>query len=370
MTQTSPFRYDIVGSFLRPEKLKQARKEFAEEKISKEALTAVEDAAIKELIQQQVAAGLKAVTDGEYRRSWWHFDFMWGLNGIAKEYNESGNKFAAMNTRSETARIHGKITGENHPFVEHYKFLIANTPEGIEARQTVPAPAQFVQESLRKSNLEFTNAVYPEIDDLVEDLAAAYHTVLNDLYAAGCRTVQFDDCTWGRLIGGEFYDGHQLTEEELVYLKDLYVRANNAAIDGKPEGMNIVTHVCRGNYRSTWFASGAYTSVATPLFDQENVHAYYLEFDSDRAGGFEPLAKVTPGKKVVLGLITSKSPELENKADVIARIKEASQFVPLENLCLSTQCGFSSTEEGNSLTEAEQWAKIKLVKEIAEEVWG
>lgn len=370
MTQISPFRYDIVGSFLRPENLKQARKDFIEEKISKEELTVAEDAAIKELIQKQVDAGLKVVTDGEYRRSWWHFDFMWGLQGVEREYNESGNKFTAMNTRSETARIRGKISGKNHPFVDHYKFLIANTPEGIEARQTVPAPAQLVQESLRKSNLDFTKAIYPEMDELVEDLAAAYRTVIQDLYNAGCRTVQFDDCTWGRLIGGEFYDGQKFTNEDTAYLKELYVMANNKAIEGKPEDLNIVTHVCRGNYRSTWFASGAYTSVATPLFDQENVRAYYLEFDSDRAGGFESLAKVTPGKKVVLGLITSKSPELENKADVISRIKEASQYVPLENLYLSTQCGFSSTEEGNDLTEAEQWAKVHLVKEIAEEVWG
>lgn len=372
----SPYRYDIVGSFLRPQYLKEARAKFQSGEITQEELTEVEDKAIIELIGKQVNAGLKSITDGEFRRSWWHYDFYWGLNGVEKSAaDEGGRQFAAMRTRDETALIVDKISGENHPFVEHFKFLLANTPEGVEARQTVPSPSRLLQYNFtNKENEEAARKVYPTDEALVQDLAKAYGQVFTDLYEAGCKTVQIDDTSWAFFVSELPED---LTTEEREkeiekqnYMKELFLEVNNAAISHAPEELVITTHVCRGNYRSTWFTSGGYDDVATPLFDKENVDAYYLEYDSDRSGGFAPLAKVSDNKMVVLGLVTSKDGALEDRSQVIERIHEASQYIPLERLALSTQCGFASTEEGNELTEEQQWAKIALVKEVAEEVWG
>ncbi|MEL0539254.1 5-methyltetrahydropteroyltriglutamate--homocysteine S-methyltransferase [Staphylococcus debuckii] len=364
-------RYDIVGSFLRPEALKTARAQFEAGEIDQAALSAVEDAEIKQLIKKQVENGLKSITDGEFRRSWWHLDFFWGLNGVEAIKDAGGFEFANVQSRFETARLSDYINGEHHPFVEHYKFLKAHTPEGIETRQTVPAPARLFSELTRKENIEATRKFYPTDDALIDAIAQAYQTVIQDLYDEGLRTIQFDDTTWGRLVGDQTeINGKNGDAKEKERLKEVFVKANNKAIEGLPEDLTVQTHVCRGNYRSTWFAEGAYDSVATPLFDRENVDNYLLEYDTDRSGGFEPLKYVSEGKNVVLGLITSKDGQLEDRDEVIARIKEASQYIPLENLALSTQCGFASTEEGNNLTEEEQWAKIRLVKSIAEEVWN
>ncbi|RIN77899.1 5-methyltetrahydropteroyltriglutamate--homocysteine S-methyltransferase [Staphylococcus simulans] len=363
-------RYDIVGSFLRPEALKEARAAFEKGEIDQAALREVEDREIKTLIEKQVENGLKSITDGEFRRSWWHLDFFWGLNGVEAVKDEGGFEFDAVQSRIETARLSGPISGENHPFVADFKFLLAHTPEGIEARQTVPAPARLFSELTRKENIEETRKYYETDDALIDTIADAYQTVIEDLYEAGLKTIQFDDTTWGRLVGDQTeINGKNGDQEEKERLKQLFKDVNNRVIERLPKGLRVQTHICRGNYRSTWFASGAYDSVATPLFDQENVDAYLLEYDSDRSGGFEPLKHVSGDKQVVLGLITSKDGELEDIDEVIKRIKEASQYIPLDRLALSTQCGFASTEEGNNLTEAQQWAKIRLVKSIAEEVW-
>lgn len=363
-------RYDIVGSFLRPEALKEARAAFEKGEIDQAALREVEDREIKTLIEKQVENGLKSITDGEFRRSWWHLDFFWGLNGVEAVKDEGGFEFDAVQSRIETARLSGPISGENHPFVADFKFLLAHTPEGIEARQTVPAPARLFSELTRKENIEETRKYYETDDALIDAIADAYQTVIEDLYEAGLKTIQFDDTTWGRLVGDQTeINGKNGDQEEKERLKQLFKDVNNRIIERLPKGLRVQTHICRGNYRSTWFASGAYDSVATPLFDQENVDAYLLEYDSDRSGGFEPLKHVSGDKQVVLGLITSKDGELEDIDEVIKRIKEASQYIPLDRLALSTQCGFASTEEGNNLTEAQQWAKIRLVKSIAEEVW-
>lgn len=363
-------RYDIVGSFLRPEALKEARAAFEKREIDQAALREVEDREIKTLIEKQVENGLKSITDGEFRRSWWHLDFFWGLNGVEAVKDEGGFEFDAVQSRIETARLSGPISGENHPFVADFKFLLAHTPEGIEARQTVPAPARLFSELTRKENIEETRKYYETDDALIDAIADAYQTVIEDLYKAGLKTIQFDDTTWGRLVGDQTeINGKNGDQEEKERLKQLFKDVNNRVIERLPKGLRVQTHICRGNYRSTWFASGAYDSVATPLFDQENVDAYLLEYDSDRSGGFEPLKHVSGDKQVVLGLITSKDGELEDIDEVIKRIKEASQYIPLDRLALSTQCGFASTEEGNNLTEAQQWAKIRLVKSIAEEVW-
>lgn len=372
--KTSPFRYDIVGSYLRPEALKEARVAYEAGKIDAAALKKVEDTEIIRLIQKQEKAGLKAVTDGEFRRSWWHLDFFWGLQGIAFHVPEKGYQFHGEETRPGTVTITGKISGENHPFVEHFKFTQAHTSKEVEVKQTIPAPAQLLVELLRPDNIENVRKFYPTDEALFADITSAYQQVIFDLYKAGARTIQLDDCTWGVLVAPlpeGFIDDDGKDEKEVrKELKQLYLSINNAAISVLPKDLTINTHVCRGNYHSTWAAAGGYEDVATPLFTDEKVHAYYLEYDSDRSGGFEPLQYVSEDKLVVLGLVTSKSGTLENRQAVIDRIHEAAQYVPLDRLCLSTQCGFASTEEGNILTEAQQWGKIEFVKSIAEEVWG
>ena len=366
----APFKFDIVGSFLRPDYLKEAREQLKKGDITEEQLRKVEDQAIQELIDKQKKAGLPVITDGEFRRSWWHLDFMWGLQGVEKLEVTQGYTFHDEVTRGESAGLCGKISGENHPFIEHFKYVKLFEDSSVLARQTIPAPAQFLAELERGDNLEKTRAWYPDEEELLQDIAAAYRQVIKDLYDAGCRNVQFDDCTWGMFCDTKYWEARQKGETSIEDLAARYVRVNNLAIEGHPEDLTITTHVCRGNYHSTWASAGGYAPIAPYLFDQENVSAYYLEFDDERSGDFEPLKYVSSNKQVVLGLVTTKKPELEAKDAVVRRIREASQYVPLERLCLSPQCGFASTEEGNKLTEEEEWKKLRLIKEISEEVWG
>ena len=366
----APFKFDIVGSFLRPDYLKEAREQLKKGDITEEQLRKVEDQAIQELIDKQKKAGLPVITDGEFRRSWWHLDFMWGLQGVEKLEVTQGYTFHDEVTRGESAGLCGKISGENHPFIEHFKYVKLFEDSSVLARQTIPAPAQFLAELERGDNLEKTRAWYPDEEALLQDIAAAYRQVIKDLYDAGCRNVQFDDCTWGMFCDTKYWEARQKGETSIEDLAARYVRVNKLAIEGHPEDLTITTHVCRGKYHSTWASAGGYAPIAPYLFDQENVSAYYLEFDDERSGDFEPLKYVSSNKQVVLGLVTTKKPELEAKDAVVRRIREASQYVPLERLCLSPQCGFASTEEGNKLTEEEEWNKLRLIKEISEEVWG
>lgn len=369
----APFRCDIVGSFLRPDVLKQARADFNAGVIDADQLKTVEDVAIRDLVAKQKAAGLKVVTDGEFRRSYWHLDFMWGLQGIERRTSREGYMFHDEETTADTAVVTGPISGENHPFVEHFKFVQSLAGDDHVARQTIPAPIQtFSEVTLDRCDgqQESLRGVYATDEELADAIAAAYRQVIADLYAAGCRNIQFDDCTWGIYCDTDFVAKTGMQAVDIQKVSELGVALNNAAIEGVPEDLVINTHVCRGNYHSTYAFEGGYDPVAPYLFAHENVNAFYLEFDTPRAGGFEPLAHVAEGKKVVLGLITSKQPGLEDKEVVKARIKEASKYVPLENLYLSPQCGFASCEIGNKLTEEEQWAKIALIQEIAAEVWG
>lgn len=371
MAAIAPTRFDVVGSFLRPEALKEARAAHAAGKLDDAGLIAVENACIAELVANQKAAGLPLLTDGEFRRSYWHLDFMWGLGGIEHVELDHGYFFVGEETTHGSAVLTGKISGENHPFVEHFKFVQALEEPGHTAKQTIPAPAQLLLELYRdEAAAERTRSFYPNEDELLEDIGAAYRTVIAELYAAGCRNLQLDDCTWGALVDEHFQAGIRAAGSTPVAEAEKYLRVNNLALEGRPADMAITTHVCRGNYHSAYASSGPYDLVAPILFARENVDAFYLEFDDERSGGFEPLAHVAPGKKVVLGLVTTKRPELEDRDAVIARIHEAARFVPLEDLCLSPQCGFASCEIGNKLTEDEQWAKIALVRSIAEEVWG
>lgn len=372
-SKNAPFRADVVGSFLRPDVLKQARADFAAGVIDAGALRAVEDEAIRDLVAKQKAAGLHVITDGEFRRSYWHLDFMWGLQGIERRTSRTGYQFHDEETTADTAVVTGKISGENHPFVEHFKFVKALEEEGQVARQTIPAPAQTYSEVILDrcdGQQESLRAVYPTDEELIADIAAAYRTVLADLYAAGCRNVQFDDCTWGIYCDRDFVAKTGMSPVDIQKVSELGVAINNAALEGKPADLVVNTHVCRGNYHSTYAFEGGYDPVAPYLFANEDVNAFYLEFDTPRAGGFAPLAHVAAGKKVVLGLVTSKQPGLEDEELLVRRINEAAQYVPLEDLCLSPQCGFASCECGNKLTEEEQWAKVALVQRVAKRVWG
>ena|SRR3712207_1453027 len=366
----APFRADIVGSFLRPAELKEARARFEAGEISAADLRAVEDKLITELIARQKAHGLKVITDGEFRRSYWHLDFMWGFQGVEHIELEHGYQFHGEETTKGSLRLTGPISGHNHPFVEDYRFVHQFEEPGIIAKQTIPAPAQFLAELYRGDNGKNTDSVYPDRKKLIEDIAEAYRQVLRDLYEAGCRTVQFDDCTWGMIVDVDFWKqmaGSGFTVEGEA---QKYLDINNLAIEGKPEGLVVNTHVCRGNYHSTYACKGSYEPVAPYLFAGENVDAFYLEFDDERSGGFEPLRFIPKDKKVVLGLITTKRSELENREELINRIFEAEKYVSLDRLYLSPQCGFASCEIGNKLTEDEQWAKIDLVQSVANEVWG
>lgn len=295
---------------------------------------------------------------------------MWGFNGVGHSKTQTGLPFHGEAAMIDDTYLTGKVSVGDHPFVEHFKFVKALEDETTVAKQTIPAPAQFLEQMIMPFALENTKKYYNDTEELVQDIAKGYRKVIADLYAAGCRNIQFDDCSWGMIVDPNAKAIFGVDDAGLEDIKRLLLRINNLAIEGKPEDLVITTHVCRGNFHSTYASSGAYDSVAETLFAGENVSAYYLEFDDERSGGFKPLKAVSGDKKVVLGLITSKKPELEDKKAVIDRIHDAAKYISLDRLCLSPQCGFASCEIGNKLTEEEQWAKLALVKEIAEKVWG
>lgn len=366
----SPYRYDHVGSFLRPEKLKQARRDYNEGKISREALTAIEDEEIRKVVAKQKEAGYHIITDGEYRRTFWHLDFMWGFEGVGHKPTETGVQFNGELAILDDTYLTGKFKAKAHPFVEYFKFLKQFEDENTVAKYTIPAPAQTFQQMIVPQNIAGTRKYYATNEELIRDIGAAYRDVIGQFYAAGCRNLQLDDCTWGAIVGKAAEQRYRSLGLEPEKIKEELLLVNNLALENKPADMTITSHICRGNYHSTFFSSGPYDTVADYVFAQENVDALFLEYDDERSGGFEPLKKVSKDKKVVLGLITTKNPRLEDKQTIIRAIRAASEYVPLERLCLSPQCGFASCEIGNKLTEEEEWAKLRLVKEIAEEVWG
>lgn len=370
MSKNTPFRYDFVGSFLRPQKLKDAKAKFEEGLLSREELDKITDEAVIDIVKKQKEAGFHVITDGEFRRTFWHLDFMWGFEGVAHEKTGGGVQFNSELAVLDDTYLVGKVRAKAHPFVECFKFLKQFEDENTVAKYTIPAPAQFYQQMIVPQNYENTKKFYKANEELIKDIAIAYQDVIRQFYEAGCRNLQLDDCTWGAIVGDAAKQRYQVLGVELEDVKKQLLEVNNLALEGKPKDMVTNSHICRGNYHSTFFASGAYDSVADYVFAKENVDALYLEYDDERSGGFAPLAKVSDDKKVVLGLITTKTPELEDKEKVIARIHEAAKYIPLDRLYLSPQCGFASCEIGNKLTEAEQWAKLALVKEIAEEVWG
>lgn len=366
---STPFHYDYVGSFLRPQELLEARKKYENKEISDQELEAIENKCIDELISKQKELGYQTITDGEFRRATWHLDFMWGFEGVSHRKTVEGIPFNDEVALIDDTYLTGKLSVKDHPFVKHFKYVKQFEEEGIVAKQTIPSLAQFLFQLIIPQNKRSTLKYYDSIDVLIEDLTKGYHKVIQDLYDAGCRNIQFDDCTWGVLVDPNARFILNTDDKGLEDIKNQLLLVNNKAIEGKPDDLVINTHICRGNFHSTWACQGSYESVQKELFEKENVNAYYLEFDDERSGGFEPLQYVSENKKVVLGLITTKSPVLENKEKIIARIKEASKYIDLDRLYLSPQCGFASCDVGNKLTFEDQWAKLKLVKDIAEEVW-
>ena len=354
---------------MRPAEVKKANADYQEGKISEAEKNQIIDKAVTEVVEKQKELGFHVITDGEFRRTYWHLDFMWGFEGVGHEQTGAGVQFSAEMAAVEDTYLTGKVKAKAHPFVEGFKFLKQFEDENTVAKYTIPAPAQMFQQMIVPANFENTRKYYATNEELIQDIRKAYQEVIRQFYEAGCRNLQLDDCTWGAIVGDAAKQRYKSLGQDLDEVKGQLLEVNNLALEGKPEDMVITSHICRGNYHSTFFTSGPYDSVADYVFAKENVDALFLEYDDARSGGFAPLAKVSEDKKVVLGLITPKSPKLEDKDTVIKRIYEAAKYIPLEGLALSPQCGFASCEIGNKLTEEEQWAKLKLVKEIAEEVW-
>ena len=361
-----PFRADVVGSILRTAALKDARAKREKGEISAAQLKEVEDREIEKIIKKQEEVGLQVATDGEFRRSWWHFDFYGMLDGVEIQELDHGIQFQGVQTRPRTPRITGKLGFSNHPMLEHFKFLKAHTR--ATPKMCIPSPATL---HFRLEPDAIKTKDYADRDAIFDDLAKTYRQAIRGFYDAGCRYLQFDDTAWAYLCSQAELKKARDRGLNADRLQQDYARVINGALQGKPADMTVTTHVCRGNFRSTWISEGGYEPVAEIMLGQLNYDGYFLEYDTTRAGGFEPLRFLPKGNKiVVLGLVTTKSGKLEKKEDVKRRIEEATKYAALDQLCLSPQCGFASTEEGNVLAEEEQWAKLRMIVELADEVWS
>ena len=360
-----PFRADHVGSLLRPQALKKAREQRAKGEITPTQLKDIEDREIERVIRKQEEVGLQSITDGEFRRSWWHLDFLWGLDGIEKHVMDKGVSFAAVTTRNEGLKVTGKIGFSGHPMIEHFKFVAAHTKRT--PKITIPAPSAAYGRPMRTPIDEKT---YPKLDRFFDDLGQAYKKAVRAFADAGCRYLQLDEVFIAMLCDPKYRQTMKDRGDDSERLGELYGDLVNTAMSDIPSDMTITMHMCRGNYKSTYMGAGGYEAVQEILFNKIKVHGFFMEYDSDRAGGFEPLRMLPKDRVVVLGLVTSKSGRLEPKDEIRRRIEQAARYVSLDQLCLSPQCGFASTEEGNVLAEEEQWAKLRMIVELADEVWG
>ena len=367
-----PFRADHVGSLLRPPELLRAREDFAAGRISSEELRDIEDDAIREVVRMQEEVGLQAATDGEFRRASWHMDFIYQLGGIEKAQDdmkvEFRNEAGKIEFTPAALRVQDRVGLQDPIFAEDFRFLAEQVTAGVTPKLTIPSPSMV---HYRGGRAAIDESVYPDLEGFWEDLAEAYAGEVRAVGDLGCTYLQFDDTSLAYLndprqrervandLGGDAEHQHEI-----------YIRTINRALANKPEDMSITTHMCRGNYRSSWAAEGGYDFVAEALFGGLEVDGFFLEYDDARSGGFEPLRFVPRNKMVVLGLVTSKRGELEDKDQLKRRIEEASRFVDIDQLCLSPQCGFSSTFEGNDLTREQQFDKLRLIVETAQEVWG
>ncbi len=361
-----PFRADHVGSLLRTAALKQARAKREKGEITPDALKEIEDREIEKVIRKQEEVGLQLATDGEFRRSWWHFDFFKGLDGVTPYATEAGIQFHGVQTKHEGIKITGKVGFSGHPMLDHFKFLKAHAR--AVPKMTIPAPSTF---HFRQGRVGISREIYPDLDPFFDDLAQAYRKAIRAFYDAGCRYLQLDDTAWSMICDPKEREQSRARGDDPDRLPQRYAAVTNAALASRPSDMTITMHSCRGNFRSTFIASGGYEFVAEPLLGHVNIDGYFLEYDTDRAGGFEPLRFLPKGNKVVvLGLVTSKSGTLESRDAIRRRIDEATKYVDIDQLALSPQCGFASTEEGNVLAENEQWAKLAMIVDVADAVWG
>jgi 5-methyltetrahydropteroyltriglutamate--homocysteine methyltransferase len=363
----APFRADHVGSLLRPQRLKDAREKRETGAISANDLTQVENEEIEKIVRKQESIGLGDATDGEFRRAFWHYDFLEHLDGVESYWGEaqSGVQFKGVALKPKHMHVTGKIGFSDHPMLAHFAFLKSvskNTP-----KMTIPSPSMLYYRMGREM---FTNGAYPDLEAYYSDMGVAYGKAVKAFGDVGCRYLQLDDVSFAYLCDKDqrkmLADRGDDPEEQM----NRNIGMINAAVAVKPKDMRVTMHLCRGNFRSTFIASGGYEPVADALFNRVNVDGYFMEWDTDRAGGFEPLRFLPKGKTVVLGLITSKTGTMEKKDDLKRRIDEAAKYAPIEQLCLSPQCGFASTEEGNTLAEDEQWRKLELAVETAREVWN
>ncbi|WP_020006370.1 5-methyltetrahydropteroyltriglutamate--homocysteine S-methyltransferase [Salinicoccus albus] len=363
-TVKAPFRADHVGSLLRPDSIHKARREYKADKISYERLRSIETEEIKNAVDKQIEAGLKAVTDGEFRRRFWHTDFLEHLGGVEGYVPETGFAFKGEETERYDVRVTGKIHfDENHPHVKDFIEFKDIVGDRAVAKQTIPSPNQLFNAGIRNTD------IYPDIEEYADDVIAAYKDAVKAFYNAGCRYLQFDDVYIAGLNAPEIpFNDSGYDREKLI---ELALRVANGVLEEKPADLVITTHLCRGNYRSKWAFEGSYAKIAPVLFAKEQVDGFFLEYDDDRSGDFDPLSYIPQGApKVVLGLFTSKHGDLEDKETIKERIEEASKYIPKDQLCLSPQCGFASTHHGNILTEDEQWAKLKYIADLSEEMFG
>ena len=364
-----PFRADHVGSLLRPSALAQARAEFKRGALDAAALGHAEDGAIRDAVQRQHDIGLRSLTDGEFRRDWWHLDFLAQLDGVTLRDNPGPKfKIEGQSEQPPIPTVHGRIGCSRPIMVEHFKALQRFTQSlpNATAKMTIPSPSML---HLRGGRAVIAHDAYPNLDQFWDDVAAAYRIAIRQLADAGCRYLQLDDVAFAYLCDPRIQATCRANGDDPAALPRRYAQTINAALAGRPAGMHVTIHTCRGNFKSAWVAEGGYDPVVDAMFSTD-VDGWFMEFDSERAGGFEPLRAAPRGKRIVLGLVTTKLGELESKDALKRRIDEAARIVPLEDLCLSPQCGFSSTHHGNALSHDDQWRKLERVVEVAREVWG
>lgn len=365
MSKTQPFRAEHVGSLLRPDGLKAARAAWQSGGIDREALRAVEDAHVLQAITRQEEIGLQAITDGEMRRAWWHLDFLEELGGVEKYRMDGGMAFAGTATKAEGVRVVDRIAYVGHPMLDHFAFLKRHSKRT--PKQTIPAPSALYG---RRGREAVSRTAYPDLDGFWSDLGEAYRKAVNAFVAAGCKYIQLDEVFLIMLADADYRADMEAKGEDPVRLAETYGDLINIALADVPPDVTTAMHLCRGNFRSTFIGSGAYDPIARVLFDRIRIDGYFMEYDTSRAGGFEPLADLPTDRRVVLGLVSSKVGTMESPDDIVARIENAAKYTDINRLCLSPQCGFASTEEGNMVAEEAQWAKLQSVVEIAERVWG
>jgi 5-methyltetrahydropteroyltriglutamate--homocysteine methyltransferase len=362
----APFRADHVGSLLRPAAVKEARARHAKKEISYAELREIEDGEIEKIIKKQEEVGLKLATDGELRRSWWQFDFFKGLDGVELYATGKGIVFAGVETKAESVRTIGKVGFSSHPHLADFKFVKDHTR--ITPKMTIPSPGVL---HFRQGRPSISKAIYPDLEPFFHDLAEAYKKAVKAFYDAGCRYLQLDDTTWSMMSDPRELAHSRERGDRPEALPKIYARMIAHAIKDRSADMVVTMHSCRGNFRSTWIAQGGYDPIAEVMFNETPLDGYFLEYDDERSGSFEPLKHFPKGgKRIVLGLVTSKRGALESKDAIKRRIDDATKYVALDQICLSPQCGFASTEEGNVLTEDQQWAKLRMIVELADEVWG